>query len=50
MSNGNSADCTELSMKYIINEYITGIFKEKLPGFQALVVFTVLWVYFLFYF
>lgn len=48
MSNGNSADCTELSMKYIINEYITGIF--KLPGFQALVVFTVLWVYFLFYF
>lgn len=34
----------------LINEYITKIFKEKLPGFQALVGFTIWWLYFYFIF
>lgn len=34
----------------LINEYITKIFKEKLPGFQAQVGFTIWWLYFYFIF
>ena len=34
----------------LINEYITEIFKEKLPGFQGPVVFTIQWLYFYFSF
>lgn len=45
MSNGYSADCTEQSRKYLINEYVTETFKEKLSGFPALVSCTIRWLY-----